>query len=177
MTGRWRTSSRCRMKLRRRSPVCFRPSSPCSQPRPAGIHPSPRPTKPISRPATTIGNRRQENVVRTKEYYEQAIALDPDFALARAVYAEYFLLQASIGGRRTGSCRWRATRRNARWSSIRPCRKRTRCWESWREDMSATGKRRSGDSGWPWLATPFQRWLWLGTHSFTSCRGANESRQ
>jgi TolB-like protein/Flp pilus assembly protein TadD len=41
----------------------------------------------------------RENLARSKEYHEQAIALDPNFALARAVYAQFFLLQAAIGGR------------------------------------------------------------------------------
>jgi TolB-like protein/Tfp pilus assembly protein PilF/predicted Ser/Thr protein kinase len=39
-----------------------------------------------------------ENLARAKEYYEQAIALDPDFALAHVGYADYFLLRAAVGG-------------------------------------------------------------------------------
>jgi TolB-like protein/predicted Ser/Thr protein kinase len=39
-----------------------------------------------------------EGFVRAKECYEQAIALDPDFALARVGYADYLHLQAVLGG-------------------------------------------------------------------------------
>jgi len=38
-----------------------------------------------------------ESVARSKEYLEQAIALDPDFALAHCGYADYFLGSASVG--------------------------------------------------------------------------------
>ena len=39
-----------------------------------------------------------ENLARAKEYYEQAIALDPDFALAHVGYADSFVIQAGLGG-------------------------------------------------------------------------------
>jgi TolB-like protein len=39
-----------------------------------------------------------ENLARAKEFYEQAIALDPDFALAHAGYADSFVIQAGLGG-------------------------------------------------------------------------------
>ena len=39
-----------------------------------------------------------ENLARAKEYYEQAIALDPDFALAHAGYADSFVIQVGLGG-------------------------------------------------------------------------------
>jgi Tfp pilus assembly protein PilF len=38
-----------------------------------------------------------ESVARSKEYFEQAIALDPDFAQAHCGYADYFLGSASVG--------------------------------------------------------------------------------
>ncbi len=38
-----------------------------------------------------------ENLARAKEYYERAIALDPDFALAHVGYADYFVIQAGFG--------------------------------------------------------------------------------
>jgi TolB-like protein len=38
-----------------------------------------------------------DGVARAKEYYERAIALDPDFALAYVGYADFFLLQL-VGG-------------------------------------------------------------------------------
>jgi TolB-like protein/Tfp pilus assembly protein PilF len=40
-----------------------------------------------------------ESLVRAKAYYEQAIALDPDFALAYVGYADHFLVQVSVGWR------------------------------------------------------------------------------
>jgi len=39
-----------------------------------------------------------ENLARAKEYYEQAIALDPDFALAHVGYADSFVIQVGLGG-------------------------------------------------------------------------------
>jgi serine/threonine protein kinase/Tfp pilus assembly protein PilF len=38
-----------------------------------------------------------ESLARSKEYYEQAIALDPEFALAHCGYADYFLALAAYG--------------------------------------------------------------------------------
>ena len=39
-----------------------------------------------------------ENLARAKQYYEQAIALDPDFALAHVGYADYFVIHAGLRG-------------------------------------------------------------------------------
>jgi tetratricopeptide (TPR) repeat protein len=39
-----------------------------------------------------------ENLARAKEYYEKAITLDPDFALAEVGLANYFLFQTYLGG-------------------------------------------------------------------------------
>jgi tetratricopeptide (TPR) repeat protein len=41
-----------------------------------------------------------ENMNRAKEFYENAIALDPEFALAYVGYADYLLLAGSSGGSR-----------------------------------------------------------------------------
>jgi serine/threonine-protein kinase len=41
-----------------------------------------------------------ENMDRAKEFYEQAIALDPEFALAHVGYADYLLLAGSAWGSR-----------------------------------------------------------------------------
>ena len=38
-----------------------------------------------------------ENLARAREYYEQAIAHDPDFALAHVGYADHFVIQAGLG--------------------------------------------------------------------------------
>jgi eukaryotic-like serine/threonine-protein kinase len=38
-----------------------------------------------------------EGLAQSREYYEQAIALDPDFALAHSGYADYFLARAILG--------------------------------------------------------------------------------
>ena len=43
------------------------------------------------------GKYRPESVARCKEYSEQAIALDPQFALAHCGYADYFLQLAGAG--------------------------------------------------------------------------------
>jgi serine/threonine protein kinase/Tfp pilus assembly protein PilF len=40
---------------------------------------------------------RPESLARSKEYYEQAITLDPQFALAHCGYADYFLALAGYG--------------------------------------------------------------------------------
>jgi TolB-like protein/Tfp pilus assembly protein PilF/predicted Ser/Thr protein kinase len=40
----------------------------------------------------------RESLAQAQEYYEQAIALDPDFALAQVGYADFCLLRASLGG-------------------------------------------------------------------------------
>jgi TolB-like protein/Tfp pilus assembly protein PilF len=39
-----------------------------------------------------------ENLVRAKEFYQQAIALDPDFGLAHVGYADSFVIQVGLGG-------------------------------------------------------------------------------
>jgi serine/threonine protein kinase/Tfp pilus assembly protein PilF len=38
-----------------------------------------------------------EGLAQSREYYEQAITLDPDFALAHSGYADYFLARAILG--------------------------------------------------------------------------------
>jgi serine/threonine-protein kinase len=43
------------------------------------------------------GKVRPESLARSKEYLEQAIALDPEFALAHCGYADYFVLLAGTG--------------------------------------------------------------------------------
>jgi serine/threonine-protein kinase len=43
------------------------------------------------------GKLRPESIARCKEYSEQAIALDPEFALAHCGYADYFLAFAAAG--------------------------------------------------------------------------------
>jgi serine/threonine-protein kinase len=43
------------------------------------------------------GKLRPESLARSKEYLEQAIALDPEFALAHCGYADHFLVLASSG--------------------------------------------------------------------------------
>jgi serine/threonine-protein kinase len=44
-----------------------------------------------------LEKRRPESMPRCKEYFEQAIALDPEFALAHCGYADHFLWLASAG--------------------------------------------------------------------------------
>jgi Tfp pilus assembly protein PilF len=44
-----------------------------------------------------LGKGRPDSLARCKEYFEQAIALDPEFALAHCMYAGYFWSLAAMG--------------------------------------------------------------------------------
>ena len=103
---------------------------------------------------------RPDQYPRIKECFEQAIALDPKFALAHCEYGIYFLSMTVILQERcrpTRPCPWCAPRRRRRWSWIRPSPKGTRCWASWQPFSNTTGKKRRGASAWRWLTIRFRR--------------------
>jgi hypothetical protein len=99
------------------------------------------------------GRAKPESMPRCKEYLEQAIGLDPEFALAHCGYAEYFLMLAySYLPAHEAMPRVRE-KYGKRWRLILRCRRRMPCWASWLEFMTSTGRKPNGVSAWRWLAT------------------------
>ena len=65
-----------------------------------------------------------ESIDRAGEFYEQAIARDPEFALAHVGYAEHLMHAGSTWGSARQLTLAREERKR-RWLSIRPCRRPT----------------------------------------------------
>ena len=97
-------------------------------------------------------------MTRSREHFEQAIALDPGFALAHSMYGFYFAQLANYGPcPRTRRCRSCATRHGGRWKSIRPFPIRARCSGSLPVCTTMTGRKQSTSSGSRWLQIPSPR--------------------
>jgi hypothetical protein len=94
----------------------------------------------------------------SRKCYEQAVALDPRFALARNALAEhYFAMTASgfmpsreaIPQVRVGA--EAALQIDPHWRSL------MRCSASWRQPLNTTGLRRSSSLAWQWSASQWRR--------------------
>ena len=84
---------------------------------------------------------------RSRECLEQALALDPEFALPYVGLADYHLALAAVGGIPSREAMPRARElARARSRSIRNCPKRTRCWVSSPATTTTTGSKPSGGS-------------------------------
>jgi serine/threonine-protein kinase len=113
------------------------------------------------------GKYRPESLARSKEYLEQAIALDPKFALAHCGYADHFLTRASC--RRTRRCPRYVKRLGRRWRSIPRYPRHMPCWGSWLLFMTTTGRKLIGVSIWRWRTTLSRPGFTNGMVSFICC--------
>ena len=94
-----------------------------------------------------------EGMARSKEWYERAIALDPDYALAHSTFGFHFAQLANYGllpaHEAMPLVRSEAARRSP---SIPRSQRGTPRWASWPRCTTTTGKRPRDDSNWQWPA-------------------------
>ena len=71
-----------------------------------------------------------ESLAKAKECFEQALAIDPNYAPAYSGLAAYYYSLAAIGMKPSSTWRlWRNRLRRKRWPSIPPIARRTAYWE------------------------------------------------
>ena len=106
-----------------------------------------------------IGRMHPDVLPRIKESFEQAIALDPKFALAHCEYGIYFLIMdISVRCRPTRLFPWCAPTRKKRWNWTLPFPRVTRCWASRQPISTMTGKKPRGTSTRRWRTSRSRLW-------------------
>ncbi len=121
-----------------------------------------------------------EGLARSQEWFERAIALDPNFALAHCMLGFHFGQLANYGFLPAHTAMRPLVRREAGTAlAIDPSLPGgTRCWAWWRRSTTTTGRKRRDDSSWRWLPIPF-RPRFAGTTLCTTCfpRGDTQRRR
>ncbi len=99
-----------------------------------------------------------ESLAKAKEYFEQALAIDPNYAAAYSGLASYHYSLAAIFVKPSGEVAlWRSRRRRRRWPSILPTARHTAYWALWREPSITTGSWPKPISAKRWRLRPSRR--------------------
>ena len=118
-----------------------------------------------------------ESLQLSRECLEQAIALDPQFALPYVGLADFHLASSAIGGMASQEGMPKArTWRSALWNSIRICPKPTACWALWPGTMTWIGRNPSDDFTLRWLMNPLLVTRGSGMRCFICLRSGAPKR-
>ena len=113
-----------------------------------------------------------KSMAKAKECFDQALAIDPQYAQAYSGLAAYYYTLAVLTMKPPATCRpWRKPRPRKPWPSIPPAARRIACWPRWREFSITTGLWPKPITARPWRPNQSRRWYDSATRCTICSRG------